>query len=172
MARIAGVSPGSRHIELGGLTCQLAAVEGESFCGHWHHWRRLTTRRFAEKARENAYLVRLKEPSSRHNVVEANEFMSPQESVRNCLTKHLLSMLRLVRLRSWLILLLNSDANLIDLCSSSSCHSLQSDQYQCGLRRICRLSTIRSGLHNKGSDQPSISIETILSSDWDGSWGF
>ncbi len=75
LARIAGVSPGSR-IELGGKPVKLAAVNENHF-GHFAFMKATDYQKiYGKKPEKNAYLVRLKDSSSKNIVDKANEFMS------------------------------------------------------------------------------------------------
>lgn len=75
LARIAGVSPGGR-IELGGKPVKLAVVNENHF-GHFAFMKATDYQKiYGKKPEKNAYLVRLKNPSSKNIVDKANEFMS------------------------------------------------------------------------------------------------
>ena len=75
LARIAGVSPGG-SIELGGKSVKLAAVNENHF-GHFAFMKATDYQKiYGKKPEKNAYLVRLKDSSSKNIVDKANEFMS------------------------------------------------------------------------------------------------
>ncbi len=75
LARIAGVSPGG-SIELGGKPVKLAAVNENHF-GHFAFMKATDYQKiYGKKPEKNAYLVRLKDSSSKNIVDKANEFMS------------------------------------------------------------------------------------------------
>ena len=75
LARIAGVSSGS-SIELGGKPVKLAAVNENHF-GHFAFMKATDYQKiYGKKPEKNAYLVRLKDSSSKNIVNKANEFMS------------------------------------------------------------------------------------------------
>ena len=75
LSRIAGVSPGG-SIELGGKLVKLAAVNENHF-GHFAFMKATDYQKiYGKKPEKNAYLVRLKDSSSKNIVDKANEFMS------------------------------------------------------------------------------------------------
>ena len=75
LARIAGVSPGG-SIELDGKSVKLAAVNENHF-GHFAFMKATDYQKiYGKKPEKNAYLVRLKDSSSKNIVDKANEFMS------------------------------------------------------------------------------------------------
>ena len=75
LARIAGVRPDS-SIELGGKSVKLAAVNENHF-GHFAFMKATDYQKiYGKKPEKNAYLVRLKDSSSKKIVDKANEFMS------------------------------------------------------------------------------------------------
>ena len=75
LARIAGVRSGG-SIELGGKPVKLAAVNENHF-GHFAFMKATDYQKiYGRKPEKNAYLVRLKDSSSKNIVDKANEFMS------------------------------------------------------------------------------------------------
>ena len=75
LARVAGVSPGGK-LELDGKPVKISAVN-ENYFGHFAFMKAVDYQKiYGKKPEKNAYLVRLKDSSSKNIVDKANEFMS------------------------------------------------------------------------------------------------
>ena len=75
LARVAGVSPGGK-LELDGKSVKISSVN-ENYFGHFAFMKAVDYQKiYGKKPEKNAYLVRLKDSSSKNIVDKANEFMN------------------------------------------------------------------------------------------------